>query len=347
MELEITGKDISGRYCYQKNALNIPLNGVLSGKSMKLNVEYFNSDAPTEQFVLQSITNGWKGTWKHNGKSLPVSLQKITAKDIPASRFDGNRFAAVKNLSDYRRLQAALYKLQSTDSIVFENGIKLRYFTETHTDVTLFRIDSGLPEIQLKTANEFMEYRHLNTFFDAVECKEYTSEQTADFEFSTSGMMCQQGLLCYRENMYSYCGGAHPNYWEQPFCLDLRNGVELLVNDCFTSESLEENTGETDEDENHPDNLTLFLFHYAQANYPEEMHLPQEGESDEERCPFYEMRYWNYLNFSFENDGMHILFDLPYVYNYCNDSQWAVFPYTELKQYIKPELFARLKQIKP
>lgn len=343
LELDNTGAEISGRYCYQKKGLNIGFSGERKGKQLLLTTVNYFSEQGEEVFKLTPNGTGWKGTWAKAGKQLAVSLQLI--KSAPANRFANNRFVQKQSMSTYQQLVAGLYKLSDLDSIVYTDGKRLRYFEEIHSSIPLFRIDSGLPELQMKTANEFLESIQLSEFLSFGECSEYANSNT-EYNFDVSGILIQSGILSFLTHHYNYCGGPHPNYYETPVCLDLHNGEEIKLQKALTELAVEENPLQTDDDGESLTNFSAFLFKYVQKHYPEEMAIPEDAENDD-RCPFYSPNSWQYISYSIEREGLRILFDFPYVLNYCNDSEWVIIPYSELKGFIEPQLLERLIKIKP
>lgn len=345
LELDDTRPEISGRYCYQKKGLNIGLSGKMTGKQLYLTVVQTPGEESGESFTLTQNGKGWKGTWKKNEKKLAVQLQPVTSASPQPNRFSANRFVDQKNQSTYQRLVSGIFKLTDLDSVQYIDGKKLRYFEEVHSSITLFRIDSGLPEQQLKTANEFLESIHLQEFLMMGECSEYAGSYL-DYNFGVSTILIQSGILSFLTQHYNYCGGAHPNHWEAAVCLDLQNGQEILLQKSLTELALEKNPEQTDEDGSNLTNFSAFLFNYAQKNFPEEMTVPEDAENDD-RCPFYSSNSWHYISYSLERDGLRILFDFPYLLSYCNDSEWVVIPYSELKGFIEPVLLDRLMKIKP
>lgn len=335
--LELSAEN-SGSYFYQKTIIEIPFSGTRKGTDLSLTTYDDMEESTAEHFHLKASGNGWKGTWSKNGKVLPVTLTKLTAAELTVPRIVNNPLLKAMEIDDLSKMKIGLFRLKSLDSIGYADHVKLRYFQEIHTNLTLFRVDSGLPQAKMDWANQLLEQLHIQSYLGYGECS--YGGINFEYDYGTSDYCINGDFLSFIVSGSEYCGGAHPNYYSYPVNIDLVNKHDMENTDFLIS--IADSTAVDDEDG--LTNWQLHLMDYFRRNFPDDMSYDEESDD----CNYSDPNNWMYNDrFVITHEGLRIMMTFPHVLTICNDPEWTIIPFADAKKYLKPEIYARLMKIKP
>jgi hypothetical protein len=226
-------------------------------------------------------------------------------------------------------VKIGLFRLKEVDSIQYFNQVKVRFFKELNTGITLFRVDSGLVDSKQKSANSYLEYLHLSTFLSSLECSSYSNG--TNLNYSVYDMVISSDFLCFAVFKSYYCGGAHPDEENYGVNFNLNTQKNILSSDYLIPEK-------------------AASFHNRVYTYLAKMNPSEFDENNSQHdsdCAYYEKELWTTdCKFVFRKDGILLLPSFSHFRAPCLDPGWSVIPYSELKDLIKPEYFGKLTRLK-
>ena len=338
MQFEVNGSIVDGYYFYKNKLIDISFSGTYkAGLITVKTTDAFGEEVDNpETFKFKWPNKAPEGTWTNKGKSSELKLLPLTAKETGSPKCTNPYLIKEKNsIGSLTKVKIGLFKLKADGEPRVINGFKIRYFTEVNTGISLFRIDSGLVADKLKDANSYLENFHLSEFLQALECASYSS-YGSDYNFSADGTTISNDLVSFSVFAAYYCGGAHPD--------ETNYGVNFSFDTHKTIAS---------EDYLLPGKEELFqkqvVACLSKIN-PE--YFDPEAESNPDDlgydCNYYNSELWTTdCSFTFTSEGLKLHPSFSHYMAPCLDPEWAVVPYSELKDLIKPEYYSKLIQLKP
>ncbi|WP_309570110.1 hypothetical protein [Deinococcus sp.] len=221
--LQVSLEDFDGlRYFYERIGVDIQLTAFHQGHALILQEEVhkqLSGDAVvTGCFTLTPAGSGLKGTWHapaSPGARLSVSLDALDVSKLPL------------NLPS----TPGLLKLRHDDPLAF---LKLnrawvkapdgRSVREPYSQLTYPRLPGGSAAL-----NGALQDRQLRNAADALDCRSQLSQDaqrdtTDGYQLTTSVTLLRPTLISLREDVYYYCGGAHPDDFTVGLILDRATG---------------------------------------------------------------------------------------------------------------------------
>ena len=345
LEMTEEGTEYYGRYYYKNQLIDIPLKGTLKAGvySFETNYdEFYGSPEIKEYFVFKKSGEKYIGNWSRNGKRLAVSFTMIKPNELVSNRLANNPVLNELEISGIDLFKLDLFKLSGKDSVIKDQGLSWRNFTETHTGLDLLRIDSGLPDDKLKVANQYLELVHIQRFLEMLDCSAAGGEMT-DFSYSYSVVVIHESILSLSFFSYFMCVGMmHPEEANFSVNIDLEQGKELKNTDFLNEKAIEMDQDETEA-------FQVLVYNYFKKTQPELFYETTEEESElsGDECEFNRIELWSAdMEMHFTRDGIKLLPYFPHIMAPCLEPEWAVVPYRELKDLLKESYYARLVGIK-
>jgi hypothetical protein len=334
LQMTLEGSTVEGHYFYKNKLIDIPLKGTFKYGLITVNTTDVFGDTPEnpETFKFKWPNKTPVGTWTHKGKALDLKLFPLTPKETGSSKCTNPYFKKeISAASDLTKVKLGLFKLKEDGPPRIINKLKIRQFTEVLTGISLFRIDSGLVTEKQKDANFYLEYLQLSEFLSSLECASF-STYGSDYSFSVSNISLSGDLISFSVFVAYYCGGAHPEENNYGVNYDLSTHQKIESSDYLLP-------GKEKAFENR-------VFDYLSKTYPG--YFSSESPEDDLECEYFKPELWTVdCNFSFTDEGIKLLPSFAHYMAPCLDPEWAVIPYSELKDLIKPEYYNKLKQLKP
>ena len=345
LELSEEGTEYFGRYYYKNQLIDIPLKGALKSGvySFETNYdEFYGSPEIKEFLVFKKSGEKYIGNWSRNGKRLSVSFTVIKPNEFVSKRLANNPVLHELKLSGIDLFKLDLFNLSGKDSVIIDQGLTWRSFTETHTGLEMPRIDSGLPDGKQKVANQYLERTHIQRFLEMLDCSAAGGELT-DFGYSYSIEVIDESILSLSFFNYFMCVGMmHPEEANYAVIIDLEQGKELKNTDF-----LNENAFEMDQDENEA--FQVLVYNYFKKTLPElfDETTEEEAKLSGDDCEFNRIELWTAdMEMHLTRDGLKLLPYFPHIMAPCLEPEWAVVPYIELKDLLKESYYTRLVGIK-
>jgi hypothetical protein len=338
LQMTITGSNVEGYYFYKNKLIDISLAGSFKSGTITLNSsdEYVVEVTDPETFKFKWPSKAIEGTWTQKGKSLPLKLTPLSAKETNSSKCSNPYFKKeVSAASDLTKVKVGLLKLKQVNSVQIINHIKIRYFEEVNTKITLFRIDSGLVAEKQNNANLYLEYLQISECLSSLECASYSS-YGSDYNYSVSDINLSNDLICFSVFTSYYCGGPHPDESNYGINYHLNSQTKITSSDYLI-----------------PNKETAFeerVYNYLAKTVPEYFQERSESDSDDPEmdCEYNNRELWTTdCSFVFTPEGIRLLPSFAHYASFCLNPEWSVIPYSELKDLIKPEYYSQLKQLKP
>lgn len=336
-QMTIEGNTVNGVYFYKNKLVDLPLSGTYkSGMiTLKSSDEYGGDISEPETFKFKWPNKAPEGSWSKKGRQLAFKLNPLTTKETNSLKCSNPHLIKtdlIKN--DLTRVKIGLFRLKEVDSVKTINHIKTRHFEEVLTGIELFRIDSGMVAGKQKDANSYLEYLQISEFLESLSCASY-STYGAEYSFGLTSLSLSSDFMCFSVFKTYYCGGAHPN--EDNYAVNYNLNTRETVS---WSEYLL------------PGKDTLYnerIYAYLAKSEPEYFDESNSiGSADVYLdCNYYQKNLWFDCDFVFTADGVKLLPSFAHFAAFCLEPEWAIIPYSELKDLIKPEFFSKLNKLKP
>jgi hypothetical protein len=231
------------------------------------------------------------------------------------------------------RVKIGLFRLKEVDSVRTINRINIRHFEEVLTGIKLFRVDSGMDADKQKNTNSYLEYLQISEFLEALSCAAY-STYGSDYGFGVSDLNLSNDMMCFSVFQTAYCGGAHPNEANYGINFNLNTRQRISSSDFLIKEN--------------EDVFDDKVYTYLATMNPEDFNENQSSSSIFTDCGYYKKELWeiSYCDFVLTEEGIKMLPSFAHFNAFCLDPSWAVIPYSELKEFIKPEYYSKLTGLK-
>lgn len=337
LQIKVKDGKASGYYFYKNKLIDISLSGTYQGGlvTLKATDEFGNAVTDPETLTFKWSNKILSGTWLQKGKSLPLKLSPLSAKETSSPKCLNTHLKKSNPITnDLTKVKIGLFKLKEVDSTRTINGIKIRFFKELNTEIELFRIDSGMTATKQKDANSYLEYLHLSEFLESLECASYSS-YGSDFGYGIGDLTLSNDLICFSVFKTYYCGGAHPDEENYGINYDLNTQTKVHSSDYLMAA-----------------NTTVFeerVYRYLTQRAPE--YFNQSNESDSSNpdmdCAYSRKELWTTdCEFVFTANGIKLLPSFAHYAAFCLEPEWAVIPYSEIDDVIKPEYLSKLIRLK-
>lgn len=260
------GADFAARYAYLSKGVDIPLHGK-TGNDGSFTIEEEAPcdektcrDAEGNPIEAPPIGADWalspekggerlKGSWKDrkSGKTLPVMLERVGGREIdgdansldyldPISGSEDEKFTPDILPYDFLKFDYPLKHGEETDF----QGAKIRMDSDPRTG-TAYPFVVKLPGADTRAINAYLRQRWLRFQFNPYYCLSTAylglgwsgsgGQGTTGMEDGSSVKLeyLSSRLLGLVENGSSYCGGAHPNHFENRHFADVRTGDPVVA----------------------------------------------------------------------------------------------------------------------
>lgn len=331
--LNIQGDKVIGKYCYVKELTSIYFGGELKKGVITLETNNVNDYIVSEErFIPEKFKLNWTaekvtGKWTYNGKSLSVDLAKASEKDLDIPKIKNNPF--LQEQDDYEQLRIGQFKLKEVDSLETIGQVKVRSFEEINTGIVLYRIDSGLNSVNLEKVNHYLEFLHVYAFLSYFDCKA-ESEGNFNYDIGFYDLTVSDELFSIAVFKTFNCGYPRPDEDNYGINLDLEN-MHLVRSQDFIKAGKEE------------------LFQKKVVQYFKTKHASDfNEENDLTDCDYANEDLWTTeCKFVFTSQGLELLPSFPHSRAPCMAPEWAIVPYSVIKDLIYPEFWVLLNGLKP
>lgn len=213
------------RYAYESRGADISLEVTHSGAALILQESQYDDKALDWRaracFRLTPAPGGWRGTWARvGGAPQPVALGRVGAAPAPA-------LPASPGLLKLRRDDVYDYLKLNRPWEPMRNGAAVR---EPRSGLAYPRLPG-----ESAALNGALQDRQLQYARGALACAAGRDGVAGDtwYELQQDARFLAPRLLSFVDHLNSFCGGAHPNAWQQGAILDRLTGEAVPLTDIW------------------------------------------------------------------------------------------------------------------
>lgn len=261
------GTAFAARYAYLSKGVDIPLHGKTGADGRFTIEEEAPCDETTcrdkegnvievppvgADWALESEKNGQrlKGSWKDrkSGKSLPVALERVGSRELESAADSLDSLDPITGSEDERLTPDLLpydflkfdYPIKHGEETDFQ-GAKVRMDSDPRTG-TAYPLVVKLPGADTTAINGYLQQQWMQFQFNPYYCLSTAylglgwngwggGQGTTGMEDGSSVKLeyLSPRLLGLVETGSSYCGGAHPNHFEDRHFADVRTGDPVVA----------------------------------------------------------------------------------------------------------------------
>ena len=335
MELT-TEKDnaVTGRYFYRKHHLDIALDGIKRADgSIQLGENQDYGDDKVVDMVLHPTQGNWQGTWQgHDAKKLKniaITLTPLTSKIHQPS------YRLPPESSPYDQIRLNSLSLRKQKITHFGN-YDLQWWLEPVSKVSFFRVVSGYPIDTLARINTVLtnrQWQEINSYFS---CQfDGARNSGGEYEVAVTPRFMNDKLLSSSVQTSYYCGGAHPDFSDNPVNMDVKTGAALQLEDVFWLEKTKPMAlkrgahGERTEYDYETQVFGPWVSQTMTKLYPNEV----GSDNKDDDCDYRDPELWQFPAFYFTPKGLHLAAYFARAARVCDNPDWAIVPWKIVNQH--------------
>ncbi|WP_242673589.1 hypothetical protein [Aquitalea sp. USM4] len=341
MELDIA-KDgaVEGRYFYRKHHRDIALTGKQQADGSLQLGENLQYDEQRNDITLRPQNGGWVGEWHgpKAAKPVPVSLSAYPQAQWPASSDSALNPVRQRSGYDYARMVDLPLKAGKRERV---QGYTLQWWDEPVSKIRLFRVVDGYPQASLQRINQLLAERQWQEVASYFDCQLGGARTAgADFEQTVTPRLLGSKLLSVSIFTSYYCGGAHPDFADNPLTLEVASGKPLQLEDLLWAgkgkpQLARKASGERADYQYEEKVLAPWLVSTMTRLYPAQT---KPGKEDE--CDYRDPQVWQFVSWYATPQGLTLGPSFARVARACEYPEWSVLPWSVVKQHpgARPDL---------
>lgn len=319
--------DRDGRYFYRRHRMDIQLQGKASADGRITLQEGLRDDDPHPAWKMQApALDRWDGEWiGPKGKRLPIHLRGMASSAATTAREPGLQ-ALHGDIDAYTWLRLSGLTLQKK-KLQQVNGYSLQWLRQPDSGIELFEVTAGYPQAQLQRINATLRKRLWNWVGNYYEC--VSGARNGQGEYQATTTLRHIGPRILSASLFSsfYCGGAHPDFGDEPLNLDPNDGRELDLDDVLwlgPGKAMHAAKGEGWNDawaDYRSKRFAPWVVAQLKAAYPSEY-----GKRDDE-CEYSDSGVWEFPVWYATPKGIHVAAYFPRYARACDNPDWAILPW--------------------
>lgn len=318
---------IDGRYFYRRHRMDIELQGKASADGRITLQEGLRDDEPHPAWKMQApAQDRWDGEWiGPRDKRLPIHLRKATPESLPPAREPGLQ-ALRGEIDDYEWLRLSELALQKK-KLQRIDGYTLQWLHQPESGIDLFEVTAGYPQAQLQRINAVLRRRLWNWVGNYYGCVSGARDGQGDYQTTTTLRHISPRILSASLSSSFYCGGAHPDFGDEPVNLDPRDGRELDLDDVLwlgpgkALHAAKGNDWNRAWSDYRSKRFAPWVVAQLKAAHPSEF-----GKRDDE-CEYSDSGMWEFPAWYATPKGIHVAAYFPRYARACDDPDWAILPW--------------------
>lgn len=329
MELNVAADgQADGRYFYRKYHRDIALDGQRRADGSVTLGENLGYDEHRIDLVLRPDgQGGWQGRWQ-GGKSnnQPVSLSPLPPATLPGSEIAALARLRLRQPYDFVRLSELTLREGRVQSF---GPYRLRWWQEPLSKVGFFRVEDGYPPAQLQRVNRVLESRHWEAVNDYFACALGGARRGGfDYELTVTPRLLNEHVLSASVFVSFDCGGAHPDFGDNPINFDVQRGRLLQLEDVLwlgqgKPRLARDAEGRLQSFDYQNKVLGPWLARKLGRLYPHQM--APHGEDD--ACDYHDSALWALPTWYLLPQGLYLGPSFPRVARACEYPDWSVLPW--------------------
>lgn len=183
--------------------------------------------APTWQ-LRQDGHGGYVGEWRGKDKTLPIVLQPV--RGMPSGRLTVSTGSPYQTSDAYQNLQNGATPFVATRRTSFM-GKTLQWYKHKRTGMEHFLIASGYASAVQNKLNQVLRQNALQKLADRDDCLASTGGERSDFDVTVTPRLFTPHLMSVSVFSNYYCGGAHPDFSDDPINYSIAHQRHLALED--------------------------------------------------------------------------------------------------------------------
>lgn len=320
-------KQVEGKYFYRKHHVDIDIIGQQS-KDGKISLgENLRGDDHRVDLILQPLSKDTlQGQWigKKRQAPVPIKLTKVDPDALP-NNADAQLNALKKNdVFNYLRLIDLPLKQGKRDKF---QGHTLQWWREPVSGIQVFRVLDSYSATNLEYINQILAERQQQEVINYFECMSRGDEYNLTV---TPHLMTEQLFSASVFASYS-CGGAHPDFGDNPININVKAQRPLDLADVFWLGSGKPDFIKTIHDSLGPrkyqdEILAPWLLKTMQKLYKDEF-------SEDDDCSYNDVSVWSYPVWYPTSTGIYFGPTFPRVCRSQDMPEWSVLPWAVVNQH--------------
>lgn len=315
VELPVDEGPAYGRYFYMRYRRDIPIEGRRDGGVLRL-------EEDSGAWVMHVGEDGaLAGEWTgRDGRRLPVRLAPARAPPDP----DRAALAADDLYAAWRIAGLRLRPVR----VEAVGAYRLQWYDEATTGVELFQVVAGYGPAERERLNRRLRDRHWRMVADAAECQ---SVKHGEYVLTTTLRRIAPEILSVSLFASWSCGGAHPDFGDDPLNLDPRTGLLLELEDVlWLGTGTPPRMGGATQDaffDYRGTVLAPWLARTMARHHPDGM----RGQDGEDGCTYADPERWRFPSWYATDAGLYLGPSFPRVARSCEYPEWPVLPWREVR----------------
>lgn len=317
-----------GRYFYDRYRRDLRLSGpVQQGDHLQLEEGAPWQDGPKASWSLARGRDGrWTGTWRGDGKTLPIALAPLQLADKAAT--DRYRQGLRKeDPYEFRRLQGLTLAPGERQTFM---GRELRWWREPLSGMRLFTVEGAS-----EAANAVLRERLWREVAAHLSCIGSDGEHSLKV---TPQLLTERVLSVNLFSEYSCSGAAHPDFGSAPLTLDLKTGQQLTLEDFLWLGHGQPIRPEPDDRysqalaDYREKTLAPWVIRLFSRLYPALMQAPAAGEG----CDYRNADVWQFAPWYLTPKGLYLGPTFYRAARNCDEPGGTLVPYAEVRKHPGP-----------
>jgi hypothetical protein len=323
-KFRVTDSRMTGSYYYRRYALDIPLEGTISKKSIEITEHTINGGENTWQARLEQDI--LVGTFLGE-KPLALRLRPVRESDLQHPGFQSSLLKIWKTSSryDYLKFDQPL----KVSRIQHYGSKRVQWLTEPKSQLTFPRLlGSGTARI-----NQALENEQLKTALNAFDCAGVGGAGGFGWwEQSTQISLLTSHVLSLNIHAFVYCGGAHPEGFPASLTFDINSGQQLRLEDLWRVVKIPVGLNLSTENDVYFAYLKTRGIVLRRLAIKANPLLADATSNDTAGCYFSDEEFV-YAGWYLTPKGLVLQFDFPHANDVCESVNEPVIPYSLLKPY--------------
>lgn len=321
------GADLDGRYFYRRHRLDIALEGKAAPDGRIALKEGLRDDEPHPGWSMQApARDSWNGEWiGPDGKRLPIRLRAVAAQSLPAAREPGLQ-SLRGGIDGYEWLRMSDLALQKK-KVQRVNGYTLQWLHQPESGIDLFEVVAGYPQAQLRNVNQALRTRLWNWVGNYYQCMSGARAGMGEYQTATTLRDIGPRILSVSLSSNFDCGGAHPDFGDEPANIDPRDGRELDLDDVLwlgpgkALHAAQGNDWNQAWSDYRGKRFAPWVVAQLKKLYPSEF-----GKRDDD-CDYSDPQIWEFAQWYATPEGLYLSAYFPRFARACDDPGWSVLPW--------------------
>ena len=321
--------EVDGRYFYRQFHSDIALTGKRDAQGTLRLSESPGHDEARADLALRPFGVGWVGEWRgeKTKRALPVTLTLLAKPSDSGAEFEEGE------LSDYNRARLADLRLKPAGKQMFQ-GYRLAWWIEPVSRIRWFRLESGYPATTMVRLNRVLEKRQWREVVNSFECEAGArGSGLGEYQQAVIPRLLTSRVMSMSIETSAFCGGAHPDFGDEPLNVDVLSGRPLRLEDVLwlgrgKPQVARDDNGQLKDAEYENKVLQPWLARTFGKLYPRKMDNEGGG-----KCDYRDPEVWNPFRWYLTSEGVHVGAFFARAQKACDNPAWSLLPWVLVRKH--------------